>query len=118
MRSKLKDVTSLSFYELDLSACYLRILTLFIGMENGEYLHRAVNENDLWSILADTFLTEHPDLSFIGQKFARKVIKIKALSMINGGGLNTKKDIESILHSHQRNQFALQISYYVIFNQV
>lgn len=97
MMRSIGRISTLPIYEVDLSACHLRVLSLCVGEKNAPFLTRAISEEDLWTELADELKGEHPDLKDLPTKILRKAIKVKCLALINGGHLGTP--------AHVTNQF-------------
>jgi len=52
MVSRLSKLSGLTFYDIDLSACHLRAVSLCIGDRPAPSLDRALKEKDLWGNLA------------------------------------------------------------------
>ena len=88
-------------YDIDMYACHTRFCMLFINKTEGSYLHSSAQNADMQRILAENIKVKNPMLNKIPTKVVRTAIKIKALAMLNGGGIKNPQLIRPIMESNK-----------------
>lgn len=91
--------TNIHLYDCDLSSCHARVIMMFRTRNEAPLLYKSFQENDLYITIAKGIHEKHPVLSAIPIKVLRKIVKIKALAMLNGGGLGTASHMSSFLEA-------------------
>ena len=84
-------------YDCDLSSCHARVITFFRDKIAAPYLYDSFEKADLYLEIAINLQKKHPSLNVIPTIKLRKIIKIKCLAMLNGGGLGTQKHISDLV---------------------
>lgn len=84
-------------YETDLSSCYVRVIMMFLTEQQAPLLYKSFTDKDLYLETALELKSGCDALHVFPDKLLRKIIKIKCLAMLNGGGLMTKKHIDHLV---------------------
>ena len=105
------QVSSFHLYDIDFSACHLRVVTLFITEERGKYLYDSIKKNDLWMEITYETKINNPFLRFFPIIVLRKVVKTKALAMLNGAVLTTEDHIKGLLKNKTDEKGVPLLSY-------
>lgn len=84
-------------YDSDLSSCHPRVLMLFLKEKQAPLLYKSFSEKDLYMDIALKLKEKHPVLRAFTDKLLRKIIKVKCLAMLNGGGLTTEDHINDLV---------------------
>ena len=96
MLSRLSRLSGLTLYDIDLSACHMRAVTLCVGERRSPYLDRALNDKDLWGELATEVIRDNQSLSTVPHAAVRGGIKTKCLALLNGGFLATDAHVGNV----------------------
>lgn len=84
-------------YDCDLSSCHPRVIMMFLTADQAPLLHKSFAVKDLYLEIAKDLQLKYPILKIIPISLLRKIIKIKTLAMLNGGGLRTENHISDLL---------------------
>lgn len=84
-------------YDCDLSSCHARVIMLFGSKDNALLLYKSFQEKDLYMDIAKAIQDKHEISRKISTKTLRKIVKIKSLAMLNGGGLSTPNHITGLV---------------------
>ena len=90
----ISHVTGWKIYDMDFSACHLRVMACVISPGQGPLLHQVVTSSDAWLGFVQELVSKNPSLYHFPIKTLRKVIKIKCLSIINGNGMGNTQAIK------------------------
>lgn len=72
---------------------------MFRNESEAPFLYKSVKEKDLYGDIAKDLIQKHSFLKEFAAKKVRLIIKIKCLSMLNGGGLKTASHISHLIQS-------------------
>lgn len=84
-------------YDCDLSSCHARVIMLFLSKKEAPLLYKSFQEKDLYMDITKEILKNHKILRAIPIKVLRKIVKIKSLAMLNGGGTGKAEHITDLL---------------------
>lgn len=96
---KLADTAGIHLYDCDMGGCHARVVALLFNKKRAPLLHKSHEMEDLWMDIAVELTNCHPEIANIHKKTLRKAIKVMALAMLNGGGLNNSDHISDIIAS-------------------
>lgn len=87
----------LYLYNTDLSSCHVRVIMMFLDEINAPLLYKSFHAKDLYLEIAMDLKRSCDALHVFSDKLLRKIIKIKCLAMLNGGGLLTENHINHLV---------------------
>ncbi len=99
MFKALSSLGQVYLYDCDLSSCHARVVMLFRTKLEAPLLYKSFQEEDLYLDIALSIKKRYTILNNLDTKVLRKIVKIKSLAMLNGGGLQTADHITDLLLS-------------------
>lgn len=92
-------------YDTHLSSCHVRIIMMFLTKQQAPLLYKSFTDKDLYLEIAIKLKAVCPKLCVFLDKQLRKIIKIKCLAMLNGGGLTTENHIDRLVDAIYEKDF-------------